>query len=80
MVFSLFSSKSAGSQYFLLIIGPLVFSLLSWLWFSIWRHMALRDALSAIYMALSDYIYLRQCALLGDADIKSKLDKKIFIS
>ncbi|AGH81056.1 hypothetical protein PCNPT3_05570 [Psychromonas sp. CNPT3] len=76
MVFFLFSKQSPTYQYALLVLGPALFSLLSWLWFSIWRHIVLRSALSTIYVALADYIYLRQCALLGESLIKIKLNKQ----
>lgn len=62
---SLHNSNTALSLYPMLVLGPLTFSLFSWLWFALWKHYALRVCLSAIYETLADYIQYRQAFLLG---------------
>ncbi len=63
---SLHNSHSSTLLFCMLVIGPLTFSLFSWLWFALWKHYALRVCLSAIYEKLADYIQYRQSYLLGN--------------
>ncbi|MCK8071415.1 FUSC family protein [Vibrio sp. 1CM23M] len=69
---SLHNSNTALSLYPMLVLGPLTFSLFSWLWFALWKHYALRVCLAAIYEALADYIQYRQEFLLGGENEASK--------
>ncbi|WP_341489664.1 FUSC family protein [Photobacterium damselae subsp. damselae] len=63
---SLFKSNTVDFiQYTMLIFGPLLFSLFSWLWFLLWKDYALRVSLSAIYQNLSLFIGQRVRFLLG---------------
>ncbi len=63
---SLHNLNTEFLQYIYLVIGPLAFALLSWLWFAIWKHFALRVGLSAIYDSLSELIKQRTAILLGE--------------
>lgn len=72
---SLYLSNAPGYQYSLLVIGPLIFAVLSWVWFLIWKNFALKVCVSAIYQHLADYIQLREAILFGDMTNTSTLIK-----
>ncbi|PSU69396.1 FUSC family protein [Photobacterium phosphoreum] len=67
--FSLFNQHTPVQSFPVLLLGPTLFALFSWLWFVVWQNLALRSSLAAIYNALATYIALRQRILLGEADL-----------
>lgn len=74
--FSLFNQHSPLQNFPVLLLGPVIFALFSWLWFVVWKNLALRSSLAAIYNGLADYIALRQRILLGEAELLAALSNQ----
>ncbi|WP_058120433.1 FUSC family protein [Photobacterium kishitanii] len=74
--FSLFNQQTPLQNFPVLLVGPAIFALFSWLWFVVWQNLALRSSLAAIYNALAHYIALRQRIVLGEADLLSTLSNQ----
>ncbi|PSU19542.1 FUSC family protein [Photobacterium kishitanii] len=74
--FSLFNQQTPLQNFPVLLFGPAIFALFSWLWFVVWQNLALRSSLAAIYNALAHYIALRQRIVLGEADLLSTLSNQ----
>lgn len=73
---SLFNRQTLFHIYPILLLGPTLFALFSWLWFVLWQNLALRSSLAAIYNALADYIALRQRILLREDNLTPALLSK----
>ncbi|CAH0537393.1 FUSC family protein [Vibrio marisflavi] len=76
MCLSLYHSHAPIHLYPLLVLGPLIFALFSWMWFEVWKHYALRVSLSAIFETLVKYVMQQQAFLLGELNDKSRLQTK----
>lgn len=74
--FSLFNQQIPLVNFPILLLGPAIFALFSWLWFVVWKNLSLRSSLAAIYNALAHYLALRQRILLGEADLISALSNQ----